>query len=215
MEGPGVVHPGVRQPELAQRLGDERVEPGAAGQADQCLVEVDAGGGHGLPVLPGRGGLAVGEGLAEPAQVLGPQRLDLGQRPALHDAPDLVEVGDVLAGELADEDAPAQVVDEQPLADQQLEGLAQRAAGDAEVGAHLLLGEPVARLQLAREHLLAQRVGDPARGPALDRVKSGRPRQRPGQRTCQRLHRHLPSRSPDSRRRASLGPARVASVYRR
>ena len=68
--------------------------------ADQRLVEADAGGRHGLPVGPGRRGLAVGQRLAQPAQALGPQRLDLGERPALDHPADLVEVGDVLPGQL-------------------------------------------------------------------------------------------------------------------
>ncbi|GMA87157.1 hypothetical protein GCM10025868_24070 [Angustibacter aerolatus] len=103
------------------------------------LVEVHVRGADRRPVVGrdrGVGGVDLGGDQREHGRV---GVVGAAHRVALDEAPQPVEVDEVGRLEGGDEHPAVQVVHEQPVVAQQAERLAQRVAGDAEVGAEALL----------------------------------------------------------------------------
>lgn len=159
-----VVHERVGKAKLSQDFGDQAVEALTPSQRDQRLVEADAGSCHASPLLLDDRCLTVLNRSLHGAQPGRANDLDALQRGALDDATDAVKIGDVLHAQLTNEDAPAELVNEQPLPDQQLQRFAQRAARDPERFLHPFLGEFCPRQQLTVDDTGPHRVRDPARG---------------------------------------------------
>jgi len=90
-----------------------------------------------------------------------PSRLgELGDRRALHDSAEGVDVGQVGNVEAPDEHTAVGLTHQQALADEDLEGFPQRVARHSERDGPLLLGALAAGPQVSEQDALAQAVRD-------------------------------------------------------
>ena len=143
---------------LAQ-VADELHRPTVAGDAQQRHVEVLVGGEEGV---------VLAHAFLEPVVQRAQLRPRLGVGPggdarggvAFQQREQVVDLRDVVARHLGDEGAAPRLHRHQALGGEHLQRLAQRRAADAVLGRQPLLVDPVARLEPAREDLLAQSLGD-------------------------------------------------------
>lgn len=132
-------------------------------EGDEFPVEVDIGRTHSFPVIFDGRQLPFGDGRGELFE--GVRRL--AQPPddgALDEAAGAVDVLDVLDGQDPDEDAPVQLVDEQPLMGEQPERLAECVARHTERPADAVLREPGSRREIALRDTAPEDVRDAFRG---------------------------------------------------
>ncbi len=108
----------------------------------QRLVEAQVRGADVAPAVFGRGARSPSSTASRQAGEVSPGAV--AHRGALDDAADEIEIPHVGGGQHPDEDPPVELVDEQSLVAQQPERLAQRVAGDLQLGADGLFGEAFA-----------------------------------------------------------------------
>nr|EJI97808.1 hypothetical protein JVH1_4602 [Rhodococcus sp. JVH1] len=164
MESVGVVHDVEDEPRLVPHAAHQFVDAIAVVEAGEGAVEVDVGGADSGPVFDGVPFVGQVEGLGDARQVAGGgiESVDTG---AFDDAPADVQLGDVLGGGHADEDAAVEFVRDEPVFDEDLEGLAHGVAGDVEGGADVGFGQSRAWSERSVDDRVPQNAGDPG-GPA-------------------------------------------------